>query len=68
MALAACGVAAGPHVWYAGDTGVDMQGARAAGLTAVLIGDAAHDGGVAQLAPDLHFADGHALAAALGGG
>lgn len=65
MALAACGVTAGPRVWYAGDTGVDMQGARAAGLTAVLVGDAAHDGGVASLAPDLHFADAHALAAAL---
>lgn len=65
MALAACGVPAGPEVWYVGDTGIDMQGARAAGLTGVLLGDAEHDGGVARLAPDRHFADGHALAAAL---
>jgi phosphoglycolate phosphatase len=68
MALAACGVAAGPHVWYVGDTALDMQAARAAGLTAVLLGEAAHDGGVANAMPDLVFADGLALAEALAGG
>jgi phosphoglycolate phosphatase len=52
-------------VWYVGDTALDMQAARAAGCTAVLLGDAAHDGGVTHARPDLHFADGHALAAAL---
>jgi phosphoglycolate phosphatase len=31
----------------------------------VLLGDAAHDGGIATAAPDLHFADGDVLAAAL---
>jgi phosphoglycolate phosphatase len=67
LALAACGVAAGPAVWYVGDTGVDMAGARAAGLTGVLVGDAAHDGGVASVAPDQHFADAAALAAWLEG-
>lgn len=67
MALAACGVPAGADVWYVGDTALDMMGARAAGLTGVLLGDAAHDGGIANAAPDRQFADGHALAAALGG-
>jgi phosphoglycolate phosphatase len=45
-----------------GDTAVDMQAARAAGCTAVLLGDAAHDGGVGACDPDLVFPDGHALA------
>lgn len=65
MALAACGVQPGAHVWYVGDTAMDMQAARRAGLTAVLIGDAAHDGGVMVASPDLAFADAEALAAAL---
>jgi phosphoglycolate phosphatase len=63
MALAALGLPAGPEVWYVGDTALDMQAARAAGCTAVLLGDAAHDGGVANAAPDHAFADGAALAA-----
>jgi phosphoglycolate phosphatase len=33
---------AGPHIWYIGDTGIDMQAARAAGCTAVLVGLAEH--------------------------
>jgi phosphoglycolate phosphatase len=65
LALGACGVAPGPRVWYVGDTALDMQAARAAGCRAVLLGDAAHDGGIAHAAPDARFADGHALAAAL---
>ncbi|MDO9708645.1 HAD family hydrolase [Paracraurococcus lichenis] len=63
MALAALGTEAGPQVWYVGDTALDMQAARAAGCTAVLLGDAAHDGGVANALPDHAFADGEALAA-----
>ncbi len=66
LALARMGVKAGPGVWYCGDTALDMRAARAAGVTAVLVGDAAHDGGVARAAPDLHMADAHALAARLG--
>lgn len=62
MALSACGVSAGRNVWYVGDTALDMQAARNAGCTAVLLGDAAHDGGVANCAPDIAFSDGHALA------
>jgi len=62
LALAACGIGAGPEVWYIGDTALDMQAARAAGCTAVLLGDAHHDGGVANAAPDAAFADGAQLA------
>jgi phosphoglycolate phosphatase len=65
LALEPMGMMAGPSVWYLGDTALDMCAARAAGCTAVLVGDAAHDGGLARAAPDLHFPDGHALAAQL---
>lgn len=65
MALGAMGVPPSPAVWYVGDTTLDMQAARRAGFVAVLLGDAGHDGGVATAAPDLHFAHGDALAAAL---
>lgn len=53
------------EVWYVGDTALDMEAARRMGFRAVLLGDAAHDGGPARAAPDLHFADGYALAAYL---
>lgn len=66
LALGRLGAAADRSVWYLGDTALDMQAARAAGVTAVLIGDAAHDGGVDRAAPDLHFRSAHALAARLG--
>lgn len=62
LCLTRMGLRPGPEVWYVGDTGVDMQAARNAGCKAVLLGDAAHDGGVAALGPDMHFADGEALA------
>jgi phosphoglycolate phosphatase len=65
LALEGCGIRPGPDVWYVGDTALDMQAARAAGCTAVLLGHADHDGGVANAAPDAAFADGHALAAYL---
>jgi phosphoglycolate phosphatase len=67
LALERLGIPPGPEVWFIGDTGVDMQAARAAGCSAVLLGDAAHDGGLAAVAPDAHFADGHVLAARLVG-
>jgi phosphoglycolate phosphatase len=66
LALARLGAEPGPGVWYVGDTALDMQAARAAGLTAVLLGGAAHDGGIDRAAPDLHFANADALADALG--
>ncbi|MBN8874797.1 MAG: HAD family hydrolase [Rhodospirillales bacterium] len=62
LALARLEQPATRAVWYLGDTALDMQAARAAGVTAVLIGDAAHDGGVARAAPDRHFSSAHALA------
>ena len=55
LACAACGVLPGPEVWYVGDNALDMLAARNAGCRAVLLGDAAHDGGVAAVAPDVHF-------------
>ena len=67
LALPAIGLEAGPAVWYVGDTALDMQAARNAGCTAVLLGDAAHDGGVAGAAPDLAFPSALALTAYLRG-
>ncbi len=69
-ALGMIGVKPGPEVWYVGDTGSDMPAARAAGCTAVLLGDARHDGGLAALeqrgsAPHLHYSNASALAARL---
>lgn len=54
MALRQMGHAPGRDVWYIGDTALDMQAARAAGVTAVLIGNALHDGGVERAAADIH--------------
>ena len=62
MALERIGVAADSSVWFVGDTAIDMQAARAAGARAVLVGDAAHDGGVALAGADIVFADAHGLA------
>jgi phosphoglycolate phosphatase len=62
LALQELGRAPDPSVWYLGDTALDMQAARAAGVTAVLIGDAAHDGGVARAAPRRHFPNAYSLA------
>ncbi|WP_428488382.1 HAD family hydrolase [Rhodopila sp.] len=48
-------------VWYMGDTALDMRTARAAGVTAVMVGDALHDGGVERASPDIHFSTTDAL-------
>lgn len=61
LALERIGVRPSPDVWYIGDTALDMQAARAAGCTAVLLGDAAHDGGLTRAAPDLNPRDADAL-------
>jgi phosphoglycolate phosphatase len=61
MALAAFGLTATRRIWYVGDTALDMEAARNAGLTGVLVGDAAHDGGPARAAPDWHAEDHRAL-------
>ena len=65
LALSRLGQEAGADVWYAGDTALDMQAARSAGLTAVLIGNAEHDGGVEHASPDLHFSTAADLASRL---
>jgi len=65
LALKHLDVPPGPSVWYIGDTALDMQAARAAGLTAVLLGDALHDGGIERAAPNIHFATAGALASRL---
>jgi phosphoglycolate phosphatase len=62
MALEQLGHPASRSVWYLGDTALDMVAARAAGVTAVLVGDAAHDGGVELANPDLHVHSAHELA------
>jgi phosphoglycolate phosphatase len=67
MALRQLGHPAGQEVWYMGDTALDMVAARAAGVTAVLVGDASHDGGVEHAVPDLHVHSAHELAAWLKG-
>ncbi len=61
LALDRIGVAPSPAVWYVGDTALDMQAARAAGCTALLLGDASHDGGVGRAAPDMNLPDADAL-------
>lgn len=63
LALEHLAFSAGPEVWYLGDTALDMNAARAAGVTAVLVGDASHDGGVELASPDLHVHSAHELAA-----
>ncbi len=65
LALAQMNAAAKMGVWYLGDTASDMAAARAAGVTAVLVGDASHDGGVERARPDLHFEHARGLAARL---
>ena len=65
MALAKLDQPADRSVWYLGDTALDMRTARAAGVTAVLLGDAAHDGGIDRAHPDIHFPTAFDLAARL---
>lgn len=67
LALARLNLPAGADIWYIGDTALDMQTARAACVLAVLLGDAAHDGGVDRAAPDLHFSTADALSTRLRG-
>lgn len=55
LALARLGHSADHSVWYIGDTALDMRAAHAAGVTAVLVGNAEHDGGIDRAAPDFHF-------------
>lgn len=65
MALQSLGLSPAPDIWYVGDTALDMQAARAAGVRAVLMGDASHDGGIAVAGADQIFTNCHELAVAL---
>jgi phosphoglycolate phosphatase len=65
LALLQLGRTADASVWYMGDTALDMQAARAAGVTAVLIGNAGHDGGVERASPHIHFLSANVLRARL---
>lgn len=65
LALSRLGRAIKPSVWYMGDTALDMQAARAACVTGVLIGNADHDGGVERASPDIHFPSARDLCARL---
>jgi phosphoglycolate phosphatase len=65
MALDALGLSPAPDIWYVGDTALDMQAARAAGVRAVLMGDAAHDGGIGATGAEQIFTNCHELAVAL---
>ena len=62
LALERLGRQADRSIWYLGDTASDMIAARAAGVTAVLVGDASHDGGVENATPDIHFLSAYQLA------
>jgi phosphoglycolate phosphatase len=66
LALGRLGRVADRSVWYMGDTALDMQAAKAAGVTAVLIGNADHDGGVERSAPHIHFPSAWDLRSRLG--
>ena len=65
LALDRLGCTAERSVWYLGDTALDMETARAAGVTAALVGDASHDGGIDRARPDIHFPSALDLAACL---
>ncbi len=57
MALAPAGIAAGPAVWFVGDTAMDMRCAYAAGCTAVLVGTTGEADDFSGCAPHFQEAD-----------
>lgn len=64
LALAGSGIARGPAVWFVGDGAIDLECARNAGCTAVLIGKGRPAGAnPAPPEPDLRAADCPALTA-----
>jgi phosphoglycolate phosphatase len=65
-ALDLAGLRRGRSIWYVGDNASDMQAAHAAGCTAVLLGDAAHDQAALGLhVPHVHYVTAADLAGAL---
>lgn len=67
LALLPSGIAAGPDVWFVGDTAVDMECAIAAGCVPVLLGAAEPGAEFARFPPALAVADDAALFRALRG-
>lgn len=66
LALEPTGLSAGRHVWFVGDSLVDVQCAHASGCTAILVG--AEEIPAADLdrwPPDAHFSDCNAMLGAL---
>jgi len=62
MALEALGLPPGDHIWYVGDTGIDMQCAANAGCHGVLLHEAfPGDPALKKFAPAMRFADCDAL-------
>ncbi len=57
MALEGTGIAAGPDVWYVGDTGIDVTCARNAGCTAVIVSADPPRDGDSPRTPDHQVAD-----------
>ncbi|MEO5374916.1 MAG: HAD family hydrolase [Alphaproteobacteria bacterium] len=66
MALAGSGIDPGPHVWFVGDSDIDMETASNAGCFRVLVRTAPPDGGEFQgHPPQRHFPDCGSFAAAM---
>jgi phosphoglycolate phosphatase len=57
LALAPAGLAAGPAVWFVGDTAMDMRCAHAAGCTAILVGATGVDDDFSGCAPHFQVTD-----------
>jgi phosphoglycolate phosphatase len=56
MALAGSGIEPGPHVWFVGDTGIDLECGQNAGCSKILIREASpQDGEFEGFPPDLYF-------------
>ncbi len=53
MALGASGIAPGPDVWFVGDAPIDTACARAAGCTAIIVGDGHGEAVDAATTPDM---------------
>lgn len=66
LALEESGIVAGPHVWFIGDTGMDMQTAHETGCTPILVnGFNLKQGELDSWPPMAEFDDLHSLGEAL---
>jgi phosphoglycolate phosphatase len=66
LALQGSGIAAGPAVWFVGDTAMDMRCAHAAGCTAILVGAMTPGDDFSGGAPHFHLDDLGALSRMMG--